>query len=383
MADPEVETPFDTVAEAVAAGGSCEDRSCGAAPAIAADSNDVYEPQDAGGPPVTGNQRDLLWVSLAWRPGESPGYPNFTAEVKVDPNEGDAPHEDFTFIDPLPDPNGNVHLTFTQADWNVPQNVVVEAVEDLDREGDESYPIELTVTINIADPNFGNPTPVVVESSDVPFVLGSPDPIEISENDPCTCVDLKIKLSHEPTHDVFIRVEPYEWAFEDPAMAYLDPPLGEADDPNKLKFTTVNWNVEQTITVCPIDDDELKEAWVEWIEGTIYFNVFSEDVRYLAPWLNPDGSEVVQDPCTPNEDVSDGEADQDMFSGVLVQDNECGAIGFDPQDYNEDCTVGLGDFLHYYTQWLICTQPYDSEHLFGPGVPSLPNECDKLWNLVE
>ena len=391
LAHPEWEAPFDSAAEAVAAGGSCEVKRCGEEPAITVDPNNIYEPQDLGppiGPPETGPTVDVLSVSLTWQPGEGVGYPAFTATVKVDPNSGDGKHEDFIFPDSVAG-DGSVTLIFDETDWSVQQEVKVEAVEDLDREGDESYPIELTVTINIADPNFGNPTPVVVESSvtvidnDVPVVLASPDPIEISENDPCTCVDLEIKLSHEPTHDVYVRVEPFEWAFEEPAMAYLDPPLGEADDPNKLKFTTVNWNVEQTITVCPIDDDELREAWYEWIEGQIYFNVFSEDVRYLPPWLNPDGSEVVQDPCTPKEEESNGEADQEMFSVVLVQDNECGAIGFAPQDYNEDCTVGLADFVDIYTQWTMCTEPYDRADQFGPGVPSLPPLCDALWNLVE
>jgi len=55
---------------------------------------------------------------------------------------------------------------------------------------------------------------------------------------------------------------------------------------------------------------------------------------------------------------------------ILVQDNECGAIGFDAVDYNEDCRVGLADFAHYLAQWLICTEPHE-------------DGCDKLWNLVE
>jgi hypothetical protein len=298
-------------------------------------------------------------------------YAANTITVIVDPNlEGDGKHEDFIFPDSVAG-DGSITLTFDQTDWNVQQPVAVEAIEDLDREGDESYNVLFTFSDLLGDPNFNsdpcNPliTRITVVDNDVPVVFGTPDPIEISENDPCTCVDLKIKLSHEPTHDVYVRVEPYEWAFEEPAMASLDPPLGEADDPNKLKFTTSNWNVEQTITVCPIDDDELREAWYEWIEGQIYFNTFSEDVRYLPPWTDAEGNEV--------ED-SGGQADQDMFTVVLVQDNECGAIGFSSKDYNEDCTVGLGDFVQYYIQWLNCTEPYD-------GGYSTWGDCDAAWNL--
>jgi hypothetical protein len=269
--------------------------------------------------------------------------------------------------------------------------VVVEAVEDLDREGDESYPIELTVTINIADANFGNPTPVVVESSvtvidnDVPFVSALPDDFELSESEP-NCVDLKVRLSHKPWNDVYVRVLSEGWIFGDDdkaEMASLDPPLGEADDPNVLTFTTIDdqdpceatmtsgWNVEQTITVCPIDNDELAEAWEEWIGGQLFMPSYSEDVRYLVPWLNPDGSEV------PEEEESGGEAGEAVV-GINVQDNECGAVGFAPSDFNEDCAVGLADFAHYYAQWQFCTEPYDNAEEY----PAVPSECDKYWNLV-
>ena len=380
--------PFDTVAEAIAAGGTCEGKSCAqAAPAIVVDSNDlpVHEEQDAGGPPTAGPAEGQLLVSLAWQPGEGLAYPAFTATVTIDPNAGPGPHADFIFSDSVA-ADGSVTLSFSDANWSIPQLVAVDAVEDTDREGDESYPIELTVTINIDDPNFGNPTPVVVESSvsvadnDVPFVSVIPDEIELSESDPC-CVDLKVRLSHMPNDDVYVRVYSDGWAFE-AGMASLEPPLDpDGPDPNKLKFTPGNWDDEQTITVCPIDNDELAEPWTEYIDAGIFMPCYSEDVRYLVPWWHPDGSEVVQDPCTPGEDDSGGEADEAIVY-ISVQDNECGAVGFAPWDFNENCAVELGDFAHFYTQWLTCTQPHDSEHLYGPGVPSLPNECDKLWDLV-
>ncbi|MHC4326340.1 MAG: hypothetical protein ACYSUX_18875, partial [Planctomycetota bacterium] len=398
--------PFETVAEAIAAGGTCEDlASCGAVfkPAIAVDSNDVpvYEPTDPDAPPTVGPTEGQLLVSLTWQPGE-PSYPAFNATVVVDPNvDGDGPHADFVFpdSDPCLVTDGSVTLSFSDANWSIPQLVVVQAVEDLDREGNESYPIELTVTINIADPNFGNPTPVVVESSvdvidnDIPFVLATPDEFEISESDPCTCVDLTVRLSHKPTDNVYVRVLSEGWIFggDDKAeMAYLDPPLGpDVPDPNLLTFTTVDdqdpceatltsgWNVEQTITVCPIDNDELAEAWTEWIEGVIFLPSYSEDVRYLVPWFNSDGSGADNPETEEEEEMSDGEAEETIVA-VSVQDNECGAVGYDPMDFNEDCRVGLGDFAHFYAQWQFCTEPYDNSEVY----PAVPSECDKLWDLV-
>jgi hypothetical protein len=323
---------------------------------------------------VFGPTDGQLLVSLAWRPGEGLSYPAFTATVTVDPNtEGDRPNEDFVFSDSVAD-DGSVTLSFTDANWSDPQLVAVQAVEDLDREGDESYPINLTVTIDIADPNFGNPTPVVVTDSvsvvdnDVPFVSALPSEIELSENDPCTCVDLNVRLSHKPTDDVYVRVYPVEWAFDE-GMAYIEPSVDpEGPDPNVLTFTvtdyeawapatmTSGWNVEQTITVCAIDNDEVAEAWVEYIDGDIIFTPYSEDLRYQ---FEEEGGEA-----------------EETFVGVSVQDNDCGAQGFDPLDFNEDCAVGLIDFVLLYGQWTMCTEPY-----YG-GVNQWGN-CAPLWELFE
>jgi hypothetical protein len=258
--------------------------------AITVDSNDipVYEPADADGPPLLGPTEGQLLVSLTYKPsvkeGELITYPAFTAMVVIEPNEV-GPNEDFTFIKPPTDPNGNVYLTFTEANWNVPQQVQVKAIQDLDKEGYIKYPIELTVTIDIADPNFGNPTPVVVESSvgvvdnDIPFVVAyPPGALEdvLTENDPCVSKCIDILLSHLPTDDVYVLVarqsqnDDYDTLLED--MSVMDPPLGVLDDPNKLTFTPVTdagwdpctkstgWNVAQQICLEARDDPCNAEA---------------------------------------------------------------------------------------------------------------------------
>ncbi len=345
----------------------------------------VYEPQDAGGPPPSGPTAGQLHVSLAWQPGD-PTYPTFTATVVIDPNEV-GPHEDFKFSDST-NPNGTITLTFTEADWSDPQPVNVEALEDLDREGNESYPIELTVTIDIADPNFGNPTPVVVESSvgvvdnDVPFVVAyPPGALEdvLTENDPCMPKCVNIILSHLPCDpcdpcdcsDVYVLVTRYsdgdEYDVLLESMSVMDPPLGATDDPNKLKFTPGNYDTPQPICLEARDDPCRPDTEAEWIQGTVIFTPYSENVQYRVLELDAQGNEV--------ED-SGGEAEESVIY-FNVQDNECGAWGYAGMDFNEDCRVGLADFAHLLAQWLICTDPYDSS-TYGQW-----DECDALWNLVE
>jgi len=345
------------------------------APPITVDSNDmpVYEPYDIGGPPVFGPTDGQLLISLAWQPGD-PCYPAFTATVVVDPNtEGDGPNDDFFF--PGSDPfTGTVMLSFNNANWSDPQAVVVEAVQDLDREGDTSYRIELTVTIDIADPNFGNPLPVVVTRSvavidnDVPYVVAAPPTIKgrLSENDPCVPYCFDVTLSHLPNYDVYVLVDRESDYGDDvlESMSVMDPPLGVADDPNKLKFTSGNYDTPQTICLEARDDDirdgGVEEDELERVPGAVTLTPYSEDVRYRVDWLNADGIEI--------ED-SGGEAEE-TFVDFDVQDNECGALGYAGMDFNEDCRVGLGDFAHFYAQWLTCTDPYE-------------DGCDRLWNLFE
>jgi len=353
-------------------------------PPITVDSNDipVYEPADAGGPPLVGPTEGQLLVSLTWQPGD-PGYPNFTATVVIDPNEGPGEHEDFIFPDSTDLTNGTITLTFTEANWSDPQPVNVQAVADLDKEGYQRYPIELTVTIDIADPNFGNPTPVVVNKfvgvvdNDIPFVVAyPPGALEdvLTENDPCVPYCFDVTLSHKPTDDVYVFVtrqsdyDDYDILLE--SMSVMDPPLDVIGDPNKLKFTPDNYNTPQQICLEARDDPCLAEAWLEWVGGEIVFTPYSEDERYRVSWLTADGTDPPEDPCNPGELLPSGGEAEETVIGFNVQDNECGSVGYPPYDVNEDCYVDLSEVAALYGQWLLCTKPHDDA-----------GECDKSWNL--
>jgi len=356
---------------------------------ITVDSNDipVYEPQDTGGPPPAGPTDGQLLVSLAWRPGEDPCYPNdpcyyapvFTCTVTVDPNEGDSPHEDFIFPDSIA-ADGSVTLTFDQTDWNIPKNVVVQAVKDIDREGNESYPVELTFTIDIADPNFiSDPcepvtTSVGVVDNDIPSVVALPPAIEgqLSENEPFVPYCFDVTLSHKPTDDVYVivvRESEYEIVLE--SMSVMDPNFEDWTDPNRMTFTPDNYNDNQTICLKALDDDIRgegpEEEGLEWVPGVVILTPYSEDPRYSVDWLQPDPYGF---PIDLGEGGNpDGEAGE-TFVDFDVQDNECGAWSFNRMDFNENCRVGLADFVEFLAQWTACTQPYE-------------DDCDSLWNLFE
>ena len=339
------------------------------------DVNDIpiYEPQDADGPPPLGPTEGQLQVSLGWQPGEDPCYPNdpcyyaagFTATVVIDPNtEGDGLNEDFTFVGG--DSTGSVTLIFDSNNWDDYQNVHVKATEDLLKEGLETFKVELTVTIDIADCNFGGIgcDPVVENSSvrvydnDIPYISVLPTGHlwrVLTENSPGVqrCVD--IRLSHKPCdpcnptdcHDVEVRGElasNFDILLEN--MVVMDPNFEEWTDPNHLLFTPANYNQNQQICLEAIDDPCLAEAWLEWVPGVLLLNGISDDPRY-------------------NSEAEGGELEETIVN-FNVRDNECGSAGYPPYDLNEDCYVDLSEVAVLLADWLRCTEP----HVDG---------CKKSW----
>ncbi len=261
--------------------------------------------------------------------------------------------------------------------------MVIKATADIEEEGDDGKNIELTVTIDIADCNFGGPgcEPVkqpktfVIVDNDVPYVSVLPVGFllnVLSENTPGPgnkiCVD--VTLSHPPASNVEIRAEfasgDYEELLE--SMVVMDPNFENWGDPNKLLFTPANYNSPQQICLWTIDNDERGEGptedW-EWIIGEFLLNGTSDD-----PWYR----------------TGDGGALKETSVRYNVQDNDCGAWGYSPADIAgacdeegepiPDCLVGLADIAMFYSQWDSCTDPYDADY-------SEWGDCGPLWTLVE
>jgi hypothetical protein len=183
----------------------------------------------------------------------------------------------------------------------------------------------------------------------------------------------------------------------DPNFVQIKPLYGE---PNRLTFIatdgmdpcvatmTSSWHKPQTIRVYADDNDNLGGYGVRYPEGEITFTPFSEDVRYLIESLNPDGTTVVQDPCITGTETSDGIGIVTTLD-VTVEDNDCGARGYDPADIsgggeegNEpDCIVGLADVAQLIKEWGMCTEPFDGV-IWGQGLTAKSwDECLPWWEL--
>ncbi|MHC4214597.1 MAG: hypothetical protein ACYSWP_14640, partial [Planctomycetota bacterium] len=225
-----------------------------------------------------------------------------TVTVVVDPNggnggwgEGQLEDKDIKLL--AGDENDNqVTLTFDAGNWDVPQTVVFDALNDTVPEPPELLEgSELFLTLSHpTDPNFNGERIVTVNVMDndqanilftisSAYTTGSPtsempvtDPVQIWEEPkdffgfPQTKYrDIGVTLQVEPSGGpvkILVDVElPEEAVNPNPpgTEVQLDPdkpdlPFEESDDPNGLIFTDGNWDTPQSIRIWGNDDAELQ-----------------------------------------------------------------------------------------------------------------------------
>lgn len=136
-------------------------------------------------------------------------------------------------------------LTFTTANWNQPQTVMVTGADDANLDGNVDYTIMITATSN--DVNYGaiDPADVMVTNTDneiPPPGVVTIDPtagLETSEDG--GAATFTIALGTVPTADVSIGLSSSN-ATEGVVM------------PASVVFNPANYNIPQTITVTGVDD---------------------------------------------------------------------------------------------------------------------------------
>ncbi|TCT01451.1 putative outer membrane repeat protein [Pseudofulvimonas gallinarii] len=138
-------------------------------------------------------------------------------------------------------------VTFTAANWNVPQMVTVTGVDDNEVDGDITYTIVTAAAVS-ADPDYNgvDPDDVAVTNIDddsagimLAASSGSLVTSEMGDSDSFTAV-----LTTMPSADVILPI------------ASSDSTEGTAS-PGSLVFTPGNWNVPQTVTVTGLDDAQI------------------------------------------------------------------------------------------------------------------------------
>lgn len=133
-------------------------------------------------------------------------------------------------------------LTFTPANWNVAQTVTITGVDDLLVDGNIVYNIVTAPAVS-ADASYNNVNPgdVAVTNLDDDAFGITVGPISGPTTESGGTATFSVGLNSQPTADVTINL-----SSSDPAEGTLSTV--------SLTFTSINWNVAQTVTVTGVDD---------------------------------------------------------------------------------------------------------------------------------
>jgi hypothetical protein len=131
-------------------------------------------------------------------------------------------------------------ITFTPANWNVPQTVTITGVDDFLDDGDIPYTI--TTTVTSTDPNYNNRTVpnVGVTNTDNETAGITFSPISGNTTEAGGTATFTAVLNSQPTSSV--------------TFTFTSSDTSEGTVTTTITFTSANWNVPQTVTVTGVDD---------------------------------------------------------------------------------------------------------------------------------
>ena len=138
-------------------------------------------------------------------------------------------------------------LTFTPDNWNEPQTITVEVIDDTNAEPAETVTVTLTATTP-TDPDseydgVAVEVQVTVPPSDRPALTVDPGSVTVAENG---TAEFTVRLEAPPLFLVTVEV-----TSDDTAVA--------SAAPTPLRFTTTDWKTEQTVTVTGVDDADISD----------------------------------------------------------------------------------------------------------------------------
>ncbi len=186
---------------------------------------------------------------------------------------------------------GATTLTFTSANWNIPQDVTVDAIQDDIFEGPHVGTID-ALTGSVGDPYYAGVAAtqhaVTIDDDDTAgVIITQATPNTLDEQAPLAGQTYHVRLQSEPMQPVDVAVTP-DAQVEASATT--------------LTFTASTWNVDQAVTVRPIDD-ALAEPSPH--DGRITHDTISADPAYGAGALAIDRADfAIDDNDTPGVTVT-------------------------------------------------------------------------------
>jgi hypothetical protein len=159
-------------------------------------------------------------------------------------------------------------LIFSNLNWGTDQTVNITGVDDDIADGDQDYTIELTVNAGSTTDTSGysslDPPDIPVINYDfgetAGFMINPTSGLVTGEDG--TKTSFTVKLTSEPLGDVTIP------------LFSLDETEGILDKVN-LVFTSSDWDIEQTVTVTGVDDEDL--------DGDQNYTIYLDEATSLDP----------------------------------------------------------------------------------------------------
>ena len=215
-------------------------------------------------------------------------------------------------------------LYFTPENWNQPQTVNVDAMEDVDAVADET----VTLVHEASGGAYGGVTSeatVTIKENDAPNVTVSSTALQILEG---MNGMYSVVLTSEPTGDVTVSMGT--------DLANTD--LSTTPSPTELTFTTLNWNQPQTVTVsAAVDADAVDDPAV-----TLEHSVSGGD--YGAVTVSSVTVTIIEQ-TVPTLSVAGGSAQEggsvDFVVTLSTASSKSVAVGYATAD---DTAVSPGDY---------------------------------------
>ena len=221
----------------------------------------------------------------------------------------------------------DIVLIFDSSNWNIPREVTVTAVDDTNQE-DFVETATIFFEISAGDPNeiFIFPVMVSVVDNDSAGII-------ITETDSATIVaeggvggnpetdTFTIELFGEPQSEVIITLTELVTLPNDPEDIEIEPSV--------VTFQPDDYS-PRTVTVTAIDDTITEQNGLPH-SGDIMFSVTSADLAF----------------------------NNSIIANLVVEllDNECGSVGYNRSDLNNDCRTDLADLAIFALDYLSCTFP--------------------------
>jgi hypothetical protein len=216
------------------------------AAAISTDPN--YSGRDAADVSVTNTDNDVAGITVHPTSGlftlESGSTASFTIKLNTQPT-----HNVFIPLVSLDTGEGTISLssvTFTIANWNIPQIVTVTGVDDLVVDGDITYTIDITAASS-DDPNYSgedaNNVSVTNNDNDSPGITVNPT-LGLITTEAGGTATFTIRLNTAPNASVVIGISSNDFT-----EGTVSPP--------GVTFTAFNWNMPQTVTVTGVNDADV------------------------------------------------------------------------------------------------------------------------------